>query len=138
MHWSIYALFSAIFAGLVALFGKLGLKNIDSTLATTVRSIIMAVFLVIVAGSMGKFSGISAIHGKALLLIILSGVAGALSWLFYFIAIKQGPVAGVLAIDRTSIVFGILLAVLFVGEALTWKSVIGSILIVGGALVIAL
>lgn len=138
MHWSIYALFSAIFAGLVALFGKLGLKNIDSTLATTVRSIIMAVFLVIVASSMGKFSGISTIHGKALLFIILSGVAGALSWLFYFIAIKQGPIAGVLAIDRTSIVFGILLAVLFVGEALTWKSVIGSILIVGGALVIAL
>ncbi len=138
MHWSIYALFSAIFAGLVALFGKLGLKNIDSTLATTVRSIIMAVFLVIVAGSMGKFSGILAIHGKALLFIILSGVAGALSWLFYFIAIKQGPVAGVLAIDRTSIVFGILLAVIFVGEALTWKSVLGSILIVGGALIIAL
>lgn len=131
-------MFSAIFAGLVALFGKLGLKNLDSTLATTVRSIIMAVFLVIVAGSMGKFNGISSIHGKALLFIILSGVAGALSWLFYFIAIKQGPVAGVLAIDRTSIVFGILLAVLFLGEALTWKSILGSILIVGGALIIAL
>ncbi|MEK7576538.1 MAG: EamA family transporter, partial [Patescibacteria group bacterium] len=90
MHWSIYALLSAVFAALVAIFGKLGLKDIDSTLATTVRSIVMALFLVGVSITFGKFSFLDTLDKKAITFIVFSGVAGALSWLFYFFAIKGG------------------------------------------------
>lgn len=138
MHWIAYALGSAVFAALVAIFGKLGLKNIDSTLATTVRAVVMAVFLVIVALSLGKFSQLESITGKPLLFIILSGVAGALSWLLYFLAIKYGPVSGVVALDRLSVAFALVLAALFLGEALTWKTALGGALIIAGALLVAL
>lgn len=138
MNWIFYAIGSAVFASLVAIFGKIGLKDIDSTMATTVRAVVMAVFLVIVSLSLKKFSGLETIVGKPLLFIILSGVAGALSWLCYFFAIKSGPVSGVVAIDRTSVVFALLLAALFLGEALTAKTALGGALIVSGALLVAL
>ena len=138
--WLFYAFLSAFTAALVAIFGKIGLKNIDPTLATTVRSIIMAIFLVLVALSMKKFDGItfSSFTGKEWLLIILSGVAGALSWLFYFFALKSGDATQVVAIDKLSIIFVIILAVIFLGEALTWKVVVGGVLVVLGTILIVL
>ncbi len=138
MTWIFYAVGSAVFASLVAIFGKIGLKGIDSTLATTLRSMVMAVFLIIVSLSFGKFGGISNLPGKAITFIIFSGIAGALSWLFYFFAIKNGPVSGVVAIDRTSVVFAIVLATLFLGEILTWKIALGGMMILGGAILVAL
>ncbi len=138
MTWIFYAVGSAVFASLVAIFGKIGLKGIDSTLATTLRSIVMAGFLIIVSLSIGKFSGFSTLSNKAIAFIIFSGIAGALSWLFYFFAIKNGPVSGVVAIDRTSVVFAIVLATLFLGEILTWKVALGGVMILGGALLVAL
>jgi bacterial/archaeal transporter family protein len=132
-----YAVISAFFAGLVAIFGKIGLKNIDSTVATTVRSVVMVLFLILVVTGLGKWQQIADISGKALYFIILSGVSGALSWLFYFYALKQGNVAGVAVVDRMSIIFAIIFAALFIGEALTWKSVIAMFLVlVGGILMI--
>ena len=100
--WIIYALLSAAFAGLVAIFGKVGIKDIDSTLATTVRSVIMAGFLLITALMLGKVKYLSSIDNKALLFITLSGIAGALSWLMYFVALRTGPASGVVAGDRLS------------------------------------
>jgi len=138
MNWTIYALLSAVFAALVAIFGKMGLKNIDSTLATTIRSIVMAIFLIITAFSLGKFNFLNTIDSKALMFIILSGVAGAMSWLFYFLAIKLGPVTAVAAIDRTSIVFVFVLSVLFLSESLTILKSIGAIAIVAGAILMAI
>ena len=138
MNWTIYALLSAVFAALVAIFGKMGLKNIDSTLATTIRSIVMAVFLIITAFSLGKFNFLNTIDNKALLFIILSGVAGAMSWLFYFLAIKLGPVTAVAAIDRTSIVFVFVLSVLFLSESLTVLKSVGAVAIVVGAILMAI
>jgi transporter family protein len=138
MNWIIYAVLSAVFAALVAIFGKIGLKDIDSTLATTIRSIVMAVFLVGVAFSLGKFSALDTLNSKAITFIILSGIAGAISWLFYFLAIKLGLVSSVSAIDRTSIIFVALLAFLFLGESITWMKVLGSILIAGGAVLMVL
>lgn len=132
--WILYALLSALFAALVAIFGKIGLKNIDSTLATTIRAVVMALFLLLSAASLGKFSHWNELDGKILWLIILSGIAGALSWLFYFFALKDGPAAGVAAIDRTSVIFVILLAALFLGESLTWKTAAGGVLIALGAM----
>ena len=89
--WLSYAFLSAFFASLVAIFAKLGLKGIDSTLATTVRAVIMAGFLLVVGIFLGKFRdfSVSSFSGKEWLLIALSGVAGAISWLFYFFALKK-------------------------------------------------
>ena len=138
--WAIYAFLSAIMAALVAIFAKLGLKDIDSTLATTIRAIIMAVFLVIVSFFLNKFNGFSLTDfgSREWLLIALAGIAGALSWLFYFLALKMGLASGVVAIDRLSIVFVIILAALFLGEGFGWKAVIGALLMAGGAILITL
>jgi transporter family protein len=138
MHWSVYALLSAVFAALVAVFGKIGLKDVDSTLATTVRAAVMALFLICVSLSLGKLPLLSSLHAPAMLYIVLSGVAGALSWLFYFFAIKSGTVSGVVAIDRTSVIFALALAALFLGEQITWQKVFGTMLVAGGALLVAL
>ncbi len=134
--WILYALLSAGFAGAVAIFGKIGIKNIDGTLATTVRAIIMTVFLLATSALMHKFPLIKTIDSKALLFITLSGLAGAISWIFYILALKYGPASGVAAVDRLSIVFVVVLAALFLGEAMTIKSAMGLILIVGGALLL--
>lgn len=138
--WLFYAFLSAAFAALVAIFGKLGLKNIDSTLATTVRASIMAVFLIVVAFIMKKFQQgmFAAFTARDWILITLSGIAGALSWLFYFFALKYGIAGKVVAIDRLSIVFVIIFAALFLGESLTWKTGLGAIIIGVGAILITM
>ncbi len=135
-----YALLSAIFASFVAILGKLGLKEIDSTLATTVRSIIMAGFLLLVSLSLGKFAGFSfnSLNGKQWLLIAGSGIAGALSWLFYFFALKTGNASVVSAIDRLSLIFVVILAAIFLGEHLSWRVALGALSMVAGTLLIVL
>jgi transporter family protein len=132
--WILLGFLSALFAALVAIFGKIGVKNIDTTLATTVRAVIMALFLIIISLVLGKQSLISQINSKAMLFIVLSGVAGALSWLSYFLALKIGQVKGVAVLDRFSVVLAILLAALFLGESITVKNWIGMILITAGLL----
>lgn len=134
--WIGYALLSAIFAAAVAILGKIGLKNVDSTLATTIRSVVMALFLLGASLLLQKFALIKTFGNQALVFIVFSGIAGALSWLFYFLALKNGPVAGVAALDRLSVVFVVILAAIFLGEALTLKSVSGLILLVLGALLL--
>ncbi len=138
--WLLYAFLSAVAAALVAIFGKLGLKNVDATLGTTIRSIIMAGFLVLVSLFLKKFDGFSlqTISGKDWMWIVLAGIAGAISWLFYFIALKSGMVTKVVAIDRLSIVFAVVLAALVLGETLGWKTAVGALLMVGGAILISL
>ena len=124
----------------MAIFAKLGLQTIDSTLATTVRSVIMAGFLVIVSFLLKKFDGFSltSFSSREWILIALAGIAGALSWLFYFFALKQGFASRVAAIDRLSLVFVVVLAAVFLGETLGWKSALGALLMVAGALLITL
>lgn len=138
--WLTMAFLSALAASLVAIFGKLGLKNIDSTLATTIRSIIMALFLTIVSLFLGKWNNfsVSNINSKDWLLITLAGIAGALSWLFYFFALKTGEAAKVVAIDRLSIVLVVILAALLLKETVGIKTVTGAILMVAGAILISM
>jgi transporter family protein len=138
--WLTYALFSAVFAALVAIFGKLGLSKVDSTLATTIRSLVMALFLVLVTLSLKKFQGftIHELNGKQWLYIVLAGVAGALSWLFYFAALKSGQATKVAAIDRLSIVFVLIFAVLFLGESFKVKPAIGAALMALGAILMSI
>lgn len=138
--WIVYSFLSAFFASLVAIFGKIGLKNIDSTLATSVRSVIMALFLVCVAFAFKKFQGftLAAFTGKEWLMISLSGIAGALSWLFYFFALKNGNATAVSAIDRTSVIFVAVLAAVFLGESFGWKTGLGALLVATGVFLITL
>lgn len=138
MSWIVFALLSAFFASLVAIFGKMGIGNIDTTLATTVRSAIMFLFLLVITLFSGVFNNVKQIDMKSLGIIALSAIAGALSWLFYFYALKKGPASGVAALDRLSVVFVVILAFLILGENLTLKSVAGAILITIGAILFAI
>lgn len=138
--WIFYAFLSAIMAAFVAIFAKLGLKDIDTTLATTVRAMVMVSFLVIVSFFLHKFDGFSltSFSSREWILIILAGIAGALSWLFYFVALKAGLASGVVAIDRLSVVFVVILAAIFLGEGLGWQVILGAVLMTAGAIFITL
>ncbi|WP_019119905.1 EamA family transporter [Brevibacillus massiliensis] len=137
--WLVYALLSAVMAALVAVFGKIGLKDIDANSATAVRSIIMALFLVGVVAVQGKFAQMAELFSqtKALSFVLLSGVAGALSWLFYFLALKYGNVSQVGPVDKLSVVIAVVLALLFLGEKISWVNAAGVVLIVAGTILVA-
>lgn len=134
MSWMTLALIGALFAALVGILGKVGLQGVDTTVATTVRAIVMAIFLVSVSIGLGKVSLDSLPQGRTLVFIILSGIAGALSWLAMFAALKIGPAPGVSAIDRTSVVFVLIFSVLFLGTQFTWKAALGAAFITAGAI----
>jgi transporter family protein len=138
--WLIFALLSALTAALVAIFGKIGLEGVDTNTATMIRAGIMFGFLVIVIFITGKTGEISAVFSsqKALFYIGLSGVAGALSWLFYFVALKMGQASQVAPIDRLSVVFVIIFAFLLLGEKITLKVAAGGALMAAGAILVAL
>ena len=139
MSWPFYAALSAVFAALVAIFRKIGLARIDPTLGAAVRSVIMAVFMVSAVIALKKFdSAVFSSSSREWLFITLAGAAGALSWLFYFVVLRTGPASGVSAIDRLSIIVVIFLAALTLGEKLTWMKLLGGLLIVAGAVLVAL
>lgn len=136
--WILYAAGSAVAASLVAIFGKIGLQTVDPTLATILRGVVMAVLLVLAGLTFGVFKNFDAatIGSRAWLFILLAAVAGASSWVLYFLALRYGPASSVAVIDKFSVVFVILLAAAFLGESLTWKSILGIILTVAGSLLI--
>ena len=129
---------SAVAAALVAILGKIGLKDVDPTLATIVRGVIMAVLLVVSGFLFGKFNGFDpgSWGTKAWVFIVLAAVAGAASWVLYFMALKVGPASAVAVVDKMSVVIVILAAALFLGEAMTWKSALGVLLTVIGTVLI--
>ena len=135
--WVGFALLAALFAALVAVLGKVGVKNIVTTLATAVRAVVMMVVLVVAAAVLGKARQLSTIDGRSFLFIFLSGLAGAASWLFYFVALKRGPAAGVAAIDRLSVALVFVLAILFLGDPFSWKGAAGAALVVVGAILLS-
>ncbi len=138
--WIVYSLLSAIFAALVAIFGKIGLAKLDANSATAIRAIVMAIFTTLVVFFQGKFSEVSKIleDKRALLFIIFSGMAGALSWIFYFTAIKTGKVAEVSVLDKTSAVMAAILAFLILGEKINKTSILGLALMTIGAILVVL
>ncbi|ASJ17151.1 hypothetical protein A3L04_08750 [Thermococcus chitonophagus] len=133
MNYIAYALLSAFFASLVPIFGKLGLKTTSPELASAVRAIVMATFLTMLVITKGE---LKEINGKEFAFILLSGIAGALSWLFYFKAIKLGKVSIVAPIDRLSVALAVILAWLILGENITLKTALGVFLIVAGTLLL--
>lgn len=136
--WLPLAVLSAFFAALIAVFGKLGLAKVDTTVATMLRATIMFVVLFGAVVATGKFPQVGGVQGKALLFIVLAGASGALSWLLYFWALKLGKASQVAPIDRLSAVFAVALAFLFLGETVGWKGWLGAALITVGAVLTAL
>lgn len=134
MSWILFAFLSALTAALVAIFSKIGLKQVDSQLATFLRAVVMVIFLLIVVWSQHKFGLTSNIKNVEYFWIVLAGVAGALSWLFYFLALQKGPATPVAALDRLSVVFVLVLSFIFLNEHITWKTVVGAVLIAFGAI----
>jgi transporter family protein len=134
----IYALLSAVFAAITSILAKMGIQNVNSNLATAIRTavvLVMAWGMVFVTGKQG---GISNISQRSWLFLILSGCATGLSWLFYYKALQMGPASRVIPIDKLSVVISMLLAFAVLGETPDIKAVIGGLLITAGTLVLAL
>lgn len=136
--WLFLAFLSAFFAALVTIFGKIGLKTVDSTVAAGVRAVIMALTMIGIIMLLGKSSQITELSRRDMLFIILSGVSGALSWVFYFAALKLTEASKVATIDRTSILFIIVLSYLVLGEEVSLKTVIAGTLVFLGTLIMLL
>ena len=138
MSWLIYALLAAVFAALTAILAKIGVKNVDSNLATAIRTVIILLFAWGIVFSQGTIKQLSSISRFSLLFLILSGIATGLSWLFYFRALKLGEASKVAPIDNLSLVFTIILAFLFLKERITLPIALGAILMTAGAIIIGL
>jgi len=134
--WAVYALFSAVFAALTSILAKIGVENINSNLATAIRTIVvlvMAWVMVFVTGAQGGMGGISR---RTLLFLVLSGIATGLSWLCYYRALQMAPASRVIPIDKSSVVIGMVLAFVVLKETLTVKAIIGGTLITIGTFVL--
>lgn len=136
--WLIFAILSAFFAAATAVLAKIGIDGVDSNLATAIRTMVVLLMAWGIVFVTHAEAGIGAISTKGWLFLILSGLATGTSWLCYFYAIKMGDVSKVVPIDKCSLVITIILAALFLGEAFTWKTLIGSLMIVGGTLIMIL
>jgi transporter family protein len=137
MTWLGWALLSAIFAAATALLAKVGIKGIDSNLATAIRTTVVLVFTWAIAIGLEKHNGLTEISRRSWLFLVLSGMATGLSWLCYFRALQLGPASSVAPVDKLSVVLVIVFAWLFLGESLTPMKVVGGSLITAGAVVLA-
>ncbi|MCW8040541.1 MULTISPECIES: EamA family transporter [Acinetobacter] len=137
-HWLVWATLSACFAALTAIFAKVGLRQIDSDLATLIRTVIIAFVLSLLVWGLGKWQNPLLLSGKTWLFLTLSAFATGASWLCYFRALQLGQVSQVAPIDKLSVVLATLFAVLFLGERPSVQEYLGIILIALGVLTIAL
>lgn len=135
-HW--LALVSMLFAGFTSVIAKAGLKNVSGDTGLLVRTVFVAGFVFVNAALMKSHKELGALTRADMLFLGLSGLTTSLSWIFYYKAIKIGQVHEVALIDKGSIVVSILLSVLLLREVLTWKTVIGALMILGGLLVMVL
>ena len=136
--WFIYAMLSAIFAALTSILAKIGIENVNSNLATAIRTVVALVLAWGIVFVTGSFKGIKNISNTSMLFLILSGLATGLSWLFYYKAIQVGQVTKVIAIDKLSIIITVVMAFFILNEEVTIKTIGGGILIFIGTLLMAL
>lgn len=136
--WWIYALLSALFAALTAILAKVGIKGVNTDLATAIRTVVILLVAWGIVFSRGGLDAIPTLTRQNWLFLCLSGVATGLSWIFYFKALQLGKVSQVAPVDKLSVAIAILLSVVFLGEVLTWKAALGAALIIGGTLVLIL
>ena len=127
--WVLFAFGSAVFAGLTAILAKLGIKNIDSNVATAIRTVVVLIFSWMMVLIVGSYESLFNISGKTMLFLLLSGISTGMSWLFYFKALQIGDVNKVTPIDKSSTVLTMLLAIIFLNEKITVLKLIAMILI---------
>ncbi|WP_019140623.1 EamA family transporter [Noviherbaspirillum massiliense] len=134
--WAAYALGSAFFAALTALFGKFGVAQLNSNYATFIRTLVILCVTAALVSARGEWEKPQAVSASSWVFLVLSGMATGLSWLCYYRALQLGPVSKVAPVDKLSVALAIILGVAFAGEALSWKLALGGLLIVAGSIVI--
>jgi len=135
--WQVWALLSALFAALTAIFAKVGIENINSDFATFIRTIIILVTLALILFATGQFQAPGSVTGRTYFFLLLSGLATGASWICYFRALKIGEAAKVAPIDKLSVVLVALFGVAFLGERLSGPNWLGIALIAAGAILVA-
>ncbi len=136
--WIVYGLLAAVTAALMTITGKIGLKSIDPTLATAMRSMFMFLFMVATVLASGKVQAIAKIQTKDWGVIALAGVFGAASWLFYFLGLKATTASKLAALDRLSLPMIILFSIIFLAEKISWQLIAGGIMVTVGAILIVI
>lgn len=134
--WWIFALLSAFFAALTAIFAKIGIKGVDTDLATAIRTVIILILAWGIAFFRGATSTIHSLTKQNLIFLCLSGIATGLSWIFYFKALQMGKVSQVAPVDKISVAIAIVLSVLFLHEKISPLGIVGVLLIIAGTIII--
>jgi transporter family protein len=138
MDWRAFAIGSAFFAALTAIFGKIGVSEINSNLATFLRTLVILLVTAMLVSARHEWQRPDSMSPKGVLFLVLSGIATGMSWLCYYRALQTGPASRVAPIDKLSVVFVVVFAVLFLGDRLSWKVGLGGVLITLGAVLMAL
>ena len=138
IYTSVFILLSAFFAALTSILAKIGISDINSNLATAIRTIVVLIMAWGIVFMTGAQSGIQDITAKSWIFLVLSGIATGLSWLFYYKALQLGDASKVVPIDKFSVVISMILAFVILKEDLTFKTVMGGILITAGTFVMIL
>ena len=138
MNWAGYAILSAFFGALVAIFGKIGVRDVDSNLAVAIRTVIIVFFAWGIVLVQGNARDLMRISRYSYVFLVLSAIATGLSWLFYYKALKLGEASRVAPIDKLSVALAVAMAFVFLGEKPTLGNVLGAVLITAGVLVAAL
>ncbi|MBP5109664.1 EamA family transporter [Pseudomonas protegens] len=136
--WTFWALLSAIFAALTAIFAKVGIENVNSDFATLLRTVVVLVSLALILYATGQYQSLGSISPKSYLFLLLSGLATGASWLCYFRALKLGPASLVAPVDKLSVVFVAIIGVCLLGEKLDLRQWSGIGLITAGVGLLAL
>ena len=127
-----------MFVSLTAIFAKVGITGVNSNLATAIRTIIILMVAWGIVLARGEAKGIATLSKQNIIFLVISGIATGLSWIFYFKALQIGKVSQVAPVDKLSVALTIILSLVFLGEALTWKAAIGALLIIAGTVVMIL
>lgn len=136
--WFLFALLSALFAAATSILAKIGIKGVDSNLATAIRTVVILIFAWGIVIAQGTIRSITQLNRTTWIFLILSGLATGLSWLFYFRALQIGEASKVVPVDKLSLVLAVIMAVIFLHEKLTVATAMGSLLITMGVLIMAL
>jgi transporter family protein len=133
--WAVYAVLSAFFGALVAILGKIGVRDVDSNLAVAIRTVIIVFFALGIVLAQGNARDVSRISRHSMIFLVLSAIATGLSWLFYYKALKLGEASRVAPIDKLSVALAVVMAFTFLGEKPTTGNVLAAILVTAGVLV---
>jgi transporter family protein len=136
--WQLWAVLSAAFAALTAIFAKVGVESINSDFATLIRTVVILVLVAAIATGTGQLQNFGSVSGRTWLFLILSGLATGASWLCYFRALKIGQASQVAPVDKLSVVLVAIFGAVFLSEKLSWQGWAGVALIAGGSALVAM